>query len=220
MPAYLDPFPILTFPITEAEGATKHSAETVGPIPSTATKRVEGTSFSVYLVISIPFPAPSSADLRDNENIASIVREAEADSKHHSDGKPHTADQEGRTTSTNGRRTLLFALHSLAPAKLLLHKSSSFYLFLNEEEQGEKRERLAATNLTRAINAACGPRPTLGALGFLPVGVQRTIPRTGTWTVQLRVESLRVVCCVEISLRSVCGRTHPRKTNIQHRSTT
>lgn len=54
---------MVTFPITEADGATKQASETVGATPSTATNRVDGTSFSVYLVISIPFPALSKADL-------------------------------------------------------------------------------------------------------------------------------------------------------------
>lgn len=66
---YLEPFPIDTLPITDADGATKHSLDTVGPTPSTATKRVDGTSFSVYLVISIPLPALSNADLEvDKKN--------------------------------------------------------------------------------------------------------------------------------------------------------
>uniref|UniRef100_A0A7S2Y6K5 Uncharacterized protein n=1 Tax=Entomoneis paludosa TaxID=265537 RepID=A0A7S2Y6K5_9STRA len=54
-------FPMVTSPITEAEGATKHSSETFGTTSSKATKRVEGTNFSEYFVTSIPFPALSKA---------------------------------------------------------------------------------------------------------------------------------------------------------------
>jgi hypothetical protein len=62
---YLEAFPIVTSPITAAEGATKAPLSDIfGTIPSTATKRVDGTSFSVYLVISKPFPMLSKAELR------------------------------------------------------------------------------------------------------------------------------------------------------------
>lgn len=62
---YLDPEPTVTLPTTEADGATKLCGETLGAAPSTATNLVDGTSFSVYLVTSIAFPAPSRADLRE-----------------------------------------------------------------------------------------------------------------------------------------------------------
>lgn len=50
--------------MTEADGATKLFApDTAGATPSTATKRVEGTNFSVYFATSIPAPIPSSIAL-------------------------------------------------------------------------------------------------------------------------------------------------------------
>ena len=55
---------MLTSPITEALGATKAAAsDTSGATPSTATNRVDGTSFSVYLATSSCAPKPSRADL-------------------------------------------------------------------------------------------------------------------------------------------------------------
>jgi hypothetical protein len=68
--AYLDSCPIVTFPITEADGATKEASERVGATPSTATNRVDGTSFSVYFVTSILFPALSNADLKEERGKA------------------------------------------------------------------------------------------------------------------------------------------------------
>ena len=62
---YLEPEPTVTLPTTDADGATKLCGETLGAAPSTATNLVDGTSFSVYFVTSIAFPAPSSADLQE-----------------------------------------------------------------------------------------------------------------------------------------------------------
>jgi hypothetical protein len=64
---YLDPEPTVTSPTTEADGATKDCGETLGAAPSTATNLVDGTSFSVYFVTSIAFPAPSRADLQKEQ---------------------------------------------------------------------------------------------------------------------------------------------------------
>jgi hypothetical protein len=58
--------PIKTSPITEAEGATNDCAATLGLTPSTLTNRVEGTSCSVYFVISILLPALSRTVLSRN----------------------------------------------------------------------------------------------------------------------------------------------------------
>lgn len=73
MNAYLDSFPIVTSPITDAEGATKLISETLGATPSTATNLVLGTSFSVYLVTSILFPTLSRADLHTATEIKGRV---------------------------------------------------------------------------------------------------------------------------------------------------
>lgn len=60
---YLDSFPIVTLPIIEADGAIKDISDTFGAIPSTATKRVDGTNFSVYFVNSIFLPTLSNVAL-------------------------------------------------------------------------------------------------------------------------------------------------------------
>jgi hypothetical protein len=65
---------MVTSPTTEAEGATKVAfSDTEGARPSTATKRVEGTNFSEYLVISIPLPTLSRAALKIVERIEKNV---------------------------------------------------------------------------------------------------------------------------------------------------
>mmetsp|Transcript_55384 Transcript_55384/g.134503 ORF Transcript_55384/g.134503 Transcript_55384/m.134503 type:complete len:220 (+) Transcript_55384:370-1029(+) len=54
--------PIVTFPITDADGAMKLFAPgNAGATPSTETIRLDGTSFSVYLANSILAPIPSRA---------------------------------------------------------------------------------------------------------------------------------------------------------------
>lgn len=64
---YLEFFPIVTSPITEAVGATNEAiSETTGATPSTATNRVEGTSLSVYFATSSCAPRPSNAALKIN----------------------------------------------------------------------------------------------------------------------------------------------------------
>lgn len=60
---YLDSFPMVTSPITDADGATKLISDTFGAIPLTATNLVLGTSRSVYFVSSMVLPKPSSAVL-------------------------------------------------------------------------------------------------------------------------------------------------------------
>lgn len=55
---------MVTSPITDAFGATKLVVfATTGATPSTATKRVDGTNFSVYLATSKDEPTPSRAAL-------------------------------------------------------------------------------------------------------------------------------------------------------------
>jgi hypothetical protein len=60
---YLDSLPMVTSPITDAEGATKLISDTFGATPLTATNLVLGTRRSVYFVNSILFPKPSRAVL-------------------------------------------------------------------------------------------------------------------------------------------------------------
>jgi hypothetical protein len=59
---YLEFFPSVTSPITEAEGATKEAeSKMAGATLSTATNLVDGTSFSVNCATSILAPALSRA---------------------------------------------------------------------------------------------------------------------------------------------------------------
>lgn len=61
---HLECSPIVTFPITDADGAMKLLAPgNAGATPSTETIRLDGTSFSVYLATSILAPKLSRAAL-------------------------------------------------------------------------------------------------------------------------------------------------------------
>ena len=61
---YLECSPMVTFPITDADGAMKLFAPgNAGATPSTETIRLDGTSFSVYLANSMLAPIPSRAAL-------------------------------------------------------------------------------------------------------------------------------------------------------------
>ena len=62
--SYLECSPMVTLPITDAEGAMKLLAPgRAGATPSTETIRVDGTKRSVYLATSMLAPMLSSAAL-------------------------------------------------------------------------------------------------------------------------------------------------------------
>lgn len=64
---YLEFFPIVTSPITLAEGAINAAdSDTLGAIPFTATNRVDGTSRSEYFKTSIELPNLSKLCLRNS----------------------------------------------------------------------------------------------------------------------------------------------------------
>ena len=70
---YLECSPMVTLPMTEAEGAMKLFAPgRAGATPSTETIRLEGTSRSVYFATSILAPKLSSVALLDDDSSVRI----------------------------------------------------------------------------------------------------------------------------------------------------